>query len=78
MAKLVFGLNQSLDGYVDLDRQEFAPDSRLFRHFIEQVRNSTGSVYGRVGQRKDKIRLRDRVGGIAPVARVAGEQRRIA
>ncbi len=47
MAKLVFGLNQSLDGYVDHDHQEFAPDPALFRHFIEQVRGSTGSVYGR-------------------------------
>ena len=45
MAKLVFGLNQSLDGYVD--HQEFAPGSSLFRHFIEQVRDLTGSVYGR-------------------------------
>ena len=45
MAKLVFGLNQSLDGYVD--HQEFAPGPSLFRHFIEQVRGLTGSVYGR-------------------------------
>jgi dihydrofolate reductase len=45
MAKLVFGMNQSLDGYVD--HQAFAPDPALFRHFIEQVRNLTGSVYGR-------------------------------
>jgi dihydrofolate reductase len=45
MAKLVFGLNQSLDGYVD--HQEFAPGHALFRHFIEQVRRLTGSVYGR-------------------------------
>jgi dihydrofolate reductase len=45
MAKLVFGLNQSLDGYVD--HQEFAPGPELFRHFIEQVRGLTGSVYGR-------------------------------
>ena len=45
MAKLVFGLNQSLDGYVD--HQEFAPGPALFRHFIEQVRGLTGSVYGR-------------------------------
>lgn len=45
MAKLVFGLNQSLDGYVD--HQEFAPGPSLFRHFVEQVRNLTGSVYGR-------------------------------
>src|SRR5262245_57076535 len=45
MAKLFFGLNQSLDGYVD--HQEFAPGRALFRHFIEQVRGLTGSVYGR-------------------------------
>ena len=45
MAKLVFGLNQSLDGYVD--HQEFAPVPALFRHFIEQVRGLTASVYGR-------------------------------
>jgi dihydrofolate reductase len=45
MAKLVFGLNQSLDGYVDHD--EFAPGPSLFRHFIDQVRNLTGSLYGR-------------------------------
>ena len=45
MAKLVFGMNQSLDGYVD--HQEFAPSPALFRHFIDQVRGLTGSVYGR-------------------------------
>lgn len=46
MAKLVFGLNQSLDGYVD--HQNFGPpDPVLFRHFTEQVRNSAGMVYGR-------------------------------
>src|SRR4051794_7787960 len=45
MAKLVFGLNQSLDGYVD--HQAFAPDPPLFRHFIEQVRKAAASVYGR-------------------------------
>jgi dihydrofolate reductase len=45
MAKIVFGMNQSLDGYVD--HQAFAPDAVLFRHFIEQVRGLTGSVYGR-------------------------------
>jgi dihydrofolate reductase len=45
MAKLVFGLNQSLDGYVD--HQAFAPGPVLFRHFIEQVRGLTGSIYGR-------------------------------
>lgn len=45
MARLVFGMNVSLDGYVDYDR--FGPDPVLFRHFIEQVRGSAGSVYGR-------------------------------
>lgn len=45
MAKFVFGLNQSLDGYID--HQGFAPDPVLFRHFIEQVGDLTGSVYGR-------------------------------
>jgi dihydrofolate reductase len=47
MAKLVFGMNQSLDGYVDHDHLEFRPSPALFRHFIEQVRDLTGSVYGR-------------------------------
>ena len=45
MAKFVFGMNLSLDGYVD--HQEFAPDPALFRHWIEQVRGVTGCVYGR-------------------------------
>ncbi len=45
MAKLVFGMNVSLDGYVD--HLEFSPSPALFRHFIEQVRGQTGSVYGR-------------------------------
>jgi dihydrofolate reductase len=45
MAKLVFGMNQSLDGYVD--HMAFAPGPRLFRHFIEEARGQTGSVYGR-------------------------------
>jgi dihydrofolate reductase len=45
MAKLVYGLNQSLDGYVD--HQNFLPSSALFRHFIEHVRDLTGIVYGR-------------------------------
>ena len=45
MAKLIYGLNQSLDGYVDHDRM--APDAGLFRHFIEQVRRAAGMLYGR-------------------------------
>jgi dihydrofolate reductase len=45
MAKIVFGMNVSLDGYVDHDR--FAPDDALFRHWIDHVQGLTGSVYGR-------------------------------
>ncbi len=45
MARLVFGMNQSLDGYVDHDA--FAPGPALFRHFIEEAQGQTGSVYGR-------------------------------
>ena len=45
MAKLVFGMNQSLDGYVD--HLAFAPGRALFRHFIEQARSQAGSLYGR-------------------------------
>jgi dihydrofolate reductase len=45
MAKLVFGMNQSLDGYVD--HMAFGPGPALFRHFIEQARGQAGSVYGR-------------------------------
>jgi dihydrofolate reductase len=45
MAKLVYELNQSLDGYVD--HREFMPSPGLFRHFIEHVRDLAGLVYGR-------------------------------
>ena len=45
MAKLVFGMNQSLDGYVDYTA--FAPSPVLFRHFIDQTRSQAGSLYGR-------------------------------
>src|SRR5437868_5320267 len=45
MAKLVFGMNQSLDGYVD--HTAFAPSPAVFRHFIEEARGQAGSVYGR-------------------------------
>lgn len=44
MAKLVFGMNQSLDGYVD--HTAFAPGPTLFRHFIEEARGQAGSIYG--------------------------------
>ena len=45
MAKLIYELNQSLDGYVD--HQRMGPEPALFRHFIERVRDLTGMVYGR-------------------------------
>src|SRR5262245_41167278 len=45
MDKLVFGMNQSLDGYVD--HMAFAPSPTLFRHFIEEAQGQAGSVYGR-------------------------------
>ena len=45
MTRLVYGLNQSLDGYVD--HLAFRPSVALFRHFIEHVRDLTGIVYGR-------------------------------
>jgi dihydrofolate reductase len=45
MAKLVFGMNQSLDGYVD--HMAFGPSPTLFRHFIEEAQRQVGSVYGR-------------------------------
>lgn len=45
MAKLVFGMNLSLDGYVDHDAMPTGP--ALFRHWIEHVAGLSGSVYGR-------------------------------
>jgi dihydrofolate reductase len=46
MAKLVYGLNQSLDGYVDHTAMG-PPAPAAFRHFIELVRGLTGFVHGR-------------------------------
>ena len=46
MAKLIFGMNQSLDGFVDHQRLG-PPQPALFQHFIEQVRGLAGMVYGR-------------------------------
>lgn len=46
MARLVVSMNQSLDGYID--HTAFGPSPALFRHFIEEARGQTGSVYGRV------------------------------
>jgi dihydrofolate reductase len=45
MAKIVFAMNQSLDGYVD--HTKFSPSPELFRHFVEEARGLAGSVYGR-------------------------------
>jgi dihydrofolate reductase len=45
MAKIVFGMNLSLDGYVD--HLEMASGPTIFRHWTEQVRDVAGSVYGR-------------------------------
>ena len=46
MAKLVYELNQSLDGYVDHLKMG-PPRPALFRHFVERVRSLTGMLYGR-------------------------------
>ena len=46
MAKLVFGLQQSLDGYVD-HLEMGPPGPALSRHFLEHVRDLAGCVYGR-------------------------------
>lgn len=45
MATFVFGMNQSLDGFVDHMAME--PDPTIFQHFVDQVRGQAGSVYGR-------------------------------
>ena len=45
MAKLVFGMNQSLDGFVD--HTAFGPSPELFQHFIEEAQRTAGSIYGR-------------------------------
>jgi dihydrofolate reductase len=45
LARLVFGMNQSLDGYVD--HTAFGPSPTLFRHFIQEAQGQAGSVYGR-------------------------------
>ena len=46
MAKLIFGMNQSLDGYVD-HLEIGPPDSVVSRHFLDHMRDLTGMVYGR-------------------------------
>ena len=46
MAKLVYGLSQSLDGYVD-HMKLGPPAPAAFRHFLELVRGATALIYGR-------------------------------
>jgi hypothetical protein len=55
MARLVFGMNQPLDGYVD--HMAFAPSPTLFRHFIEEAQGQAGSVYGAKCMRSCVTRL---------------------
>lgn len=45
MAKFVFAMNISLDGYVD--HEAFEPGAELFQHWIEMTRSSAGGLYGR-------------------------------
>lgn len=50
MAKLLFGMSQSLDGYVDDAPGTLGmppPGPALFRHFIEIVAGNAGAIYGR-------------------------------
>jgi len=44
MAKLIFGMNLSLDGYVD--HQSLPSNPVLFRHWTDQVAGLAGSIYG--------------------------------
>jgi dihydrofolate reductase len=49
MGKLVFGMMQSLDGYIAGPTglpQVFAPGPKLSRHFLDHVRGLAGMVYG--------------------------------
>jgi dihydrofolate reductase len=50
MAKLVFGMTQTLDGYVadtEGTLQPPPPGPELFRYFVDHVRNVAGCLYGR-------------------------------
>lgn len=50
MGKLIYGMMQSLDGYVDDEAGTLVmppPDAELFRHFTERTRDVAGSLYGR-------------------------------
>ena len=48
MARLVFGMNQSLDGHVD--HTAFAPSRTLFRHFIEEAQGAGGEAVSTVAK----------------------------
>lgn len=50
MATLVYGMNQSLDGYVAAVDGTLVlppPAPELFQHFVDQVRGQVGCLYGR-------------------------------
>jgi len=50
MAKLVYGLSQSLDGFIASPTGDLVfaePDPALFHHFYEWVRDVSAGVYGR-------------------------------
>ena len=50
MAKLVFGMMQSLDGYVDDTEGTLSmgpPSPTVFRHFVDVVAGHAGAIYGR-------------------------------
>jgi dihydrofolate reductase len=50
MARLTFGMNVSLDGYVDDAGGNLVmgpPSAEVFRYWIEAVRGLAGSIYGR-------------------------------
>jgi dihydrofolate reductase len=45
MARLIFRMNVSLDGYVDHEAMSTGPV--IFRHWTEQISSLAGSIYGR-------------------------------
>jgi dihydrofolate reductase len=47
VARLVFGMNMSLDGFVDHDPPDMRPDPALFRHFVAEAQAQSGALYGR-------------------------------
>jgi dihydrofolate reductase len=47
MAQVFFGMNMSLDGFVNHDHPAMLPDAELFRYFIDQMGDILVSVYGR-------------------------------